>query len=187
MTDENAKMYLQMLGQALQAVSAMGEILIADEGIAVLLDIEKPEERVDIDAYMAYLRGDGPPIQPYTAISDYFGGKGMAIHEAAATIAEQEGLSADWLNDAFATLFSQHPSTKWLEYPGLRIYIAPTDYLLAMKIAACASSQDVADAKTLAQKLHINNAQDVLSTLMRYIPEALITPEMRLLIEQLEI
>src|SRR5437588_11549683 len=135
MHKEDIKKYLKMLGQELQKKEVTGEVLIAD-GIVMLLDVGKPEEP-DIKAYLAYLRGEGPAIERRRDINAYFSGHGAAIREAIATIAHREGLPDSWLNDALQELFSrQPPHQKWLEYPGLRVYLAPLDYVLAMKVAA---------------------------------------------------
>src|SRR5207247_535427 len=117
-------------------------------------------------------------------IEAYFGGHGGAIREAVAHIATHEGLPDNWLNAALNAIFSSPLShQKWLEYPGLRIYLSPPDYMLAMKVAT-SYRQDTEDVKILAEKLHISNAQEMLALITRYIPEQLLTPEMRSLVEQ---
>src|SRR5216684_5468058 len=123
-----------MLGQELQKKQLTGEILVAD-GIVVLLDIKKPEEP-DIDAYMAHLRGDNPAFERRKNVSSYFKENGLAIQEAAMSIANQEHLAASWLNDAIkAIFFTPSFHQEWIEYPGLRIYLSPPDYLLSIMVA----------------------------------------------------
>jgi hypothetical protein len=168
--------YLRMLGQELQKRQVTGEVLVAD-GVVVLLDIEKPEVS-NIDAYLA---GNFEIPKGFDA---YFSGRGTAICEAAATLAGREGLTADWLNRAVKKLFfSQSSREKWVEYPGLRVYRAPSDYVLAMKIAT-EGHQDNESIKALTKKLRISNTQDVQALVTRYVPEQLLGPEMRLIIEQ---
>lgn len=184
MNREEIKRYLQMLGQELQKKEVTGQILLA-EGVMLLLDVRKPEESKDINAYLAYLKGEGPPVERRKDIDVRFGKRGAAIHEAALDIAEREGLPSDWLNDMLKELFfTQSPHEKWLEYPGLRVYLAPMEYVLAMKVAAPGCSQDIEDIKVLAGKLGIANTQDMFACIRKYIPEQLLTPEMRLVVEQ---
>jgi len=162
---EDIKKYFQMLGQELQKREVTGEILVTADGVLMLLDIGKPEVSRDIDAY--------------------FSGHGTAIREAIADIADREGLTGNWLNDALKELFSTQPSQqKWAEYPGLRVYLAPLDFVLAIKVAAAGCPQDTEDIKTLAGKLQISNTQDMLTLIIKYIPEQFLTPEMRLMAEQ---
>ena len=170
-----------MLGHELQKQQVSGEVLIA-EGIVMVLDIKQPEKCKDINAYLDYLKGNGPAIERRKDINAYFGTDGRAIGEASATIAKREGLSEDWLNTALHKLFSEM-KRKWIEFPGLRIYPSPTDYLLAMKVAI-GNAQDSKNIRVLAEKLGISNGQDILDTITKYIPEQLLTPEMRSLIEQ---
>lgn len=184
MNKEDTKKYLQMLGHELQEQQVLGQILVAD-GTVMFLDVRKPQGREDINTYMAYLRGDGPPVERHRNIDTYFGGHGAAIREAASAIATREGLPAGWLHDALKDFFcTQPPHEKWLEYPGLRVFLAPTDYVLAMKIATLDCPQDSEDIKLLAGKLGIANTQDMLTHVAKYVPKQLLTPEMRLCIKQ---
>ncbi len=181
MNSENVKKYLRMLGQALQQKKVVGEILINDD-IILLLDIRKPEEP-DRDAYMAYLGGENPTFERHEDIEAYFGGHGSIICEAVAHIANRERLGGNWLHDALKAVFSPGTHQKWLEYPGLRIYLAPADYMLAMKVAT-SYPRDIEDVKILAEKLHISDAQEMLALITRYIPEQLLTSEMHSLVAQ---
>ena len=169
-----------MLGQELQKKEVIGQILLA-EGMVMLLDVRKPKIRRDIDAYLA---GDESAIDIPKSIDARFVG-GASIRETALDIARCEGLPSDWLSEALKEFFfTQLAREKWLEYPGLRVYLAPMEYVLAMKVAAPGSSQDIEDIKVLAGKLGITNAQDMLVYVMRYVPEQLLTPEMRMVVEQ---
>ncbi len=180
MDREEIKRYLQMLGQELQKKEVIGQILLA-EGVVMLLDVKKPKIRRDIDAYLA---GDKSAIDIPKSIDAHFGGDGAAIREAALDIAEREGLSDDWLNDVLKEFFFTQPSReKWLEYPGLRVYLAPAAYVLAMKVAA-GGPQDMEDIKTLATKLGVSNTRGILALIGRYIPKELLTPEMRERVKQ---
>jgi hypothetical protein len=176
MNREDIKKYLQMLGLELQKKEVTGQILLAD-GVVMLLDVRKPKIRKDIDAY---LKGDKTAIHIPNDIDSHFGGGGTAIREAAKDIASGEGLPDNWLQDALKEFFFTQPvHEKWLEYPGLRVFLAPAAYVLAMKVAAPDCSQDIEDMKVLAGKLQISTAQDMLALVKRYIPQQLLTTEMR--------
>ena len=164
----------------------MGEILLND-GAIVLLDVGKLEEQVDIDAYMAYLKGEGPAIERQTGMGAYFKGNGNIVREVAANIARYESLSPNWLQDALHTLFfAPTAQEKWLEYSGLRAYIAPLEYMLAMKIAVSNDANE-SDKVLLAKKLHISDAEGILRVVRKYMPEQLITPHIHKIIEQVKI
>jgi hypothetical protein len=178
---EDTKKYLRLLGQELQQRQVTGQILLAD-GVVMVLDVRKPEGRKDIKAY---LQGDKSAIDIPKSIDAYFGGKGAAVRDAAVLIAQQEGLPRDWLEDVLVDFFFKHPgSEQWLEYPGLRVFLALPAYVLAMKVAAAGNQQDIEDIKTLAAKLGITNTQEMLTYVTKYIPEQLLTREMRLRVEQ---
>jgi hypothetical protein len=184
MNSEDIKKYLQMLGQELQKKQVAGEILVADD-VVLLLDVRKPGERQDLDAYISYLKGEGAAIERQRNIKAYFRGGGPAIRDAAASIADHAGLPGDWLDVALKQFScTQSLQEKWLEYPGLRIYLSPVDYMLAMKVATASSPQDIEDIKLLAQKLHIVDAENMLTLIAKYIPEQLLTPARRLYVEQ---
>lgn len=184
MNKEEAQKYLRMLGESLQQLQLIGEILVND-GVVVLLDIGKPEKQVDIDAYMAYLKGEGPEIKRQTGIAAYFKVNGTFIREALENIAVRERLPASWLNDALQLLFFAPLSQeRWLEYPGLRVYVAPLEYMLTMKIAVAQSQEAHEDIVLMAQKLGIQNAQEMSAVIKKYLPEQLLTANIRMVVEK---
>ena len=164
MKRENVKKYLQMLGVELQQKHITGEILAAD-GFILLLEIKNGAASKEV--------------------SDYFNGEGEAIHEAMDSIARRERLPEDWLSKGLKSYFNgKTPREKWIEYPGVRIYLTTSEYMLTMKIATAHSQRDVKEIRKIAQKLQISRAKDVLIPITRYVPEQLITPQMVLAIEQ---
>jgi len=178
---EDTKKYLRLLGQELQQKQVTGQILLAD-GVVMLLDVRKPQGRKDIKAY---LQGDKSAIDIPKSIDAYFGGRGAAVRDAALVVAQRESLPNNWLQDALLDFFFKQPgSEQWLEYPGLRVFLAPIAYVLAMKVAVAGNQQDIEDIKTLAAKLGITDAQEMLTYVTKYIPEQLLTQEMRLRVEE---
>ena len=100
-------------------------------------------------------------------VDAYFATNAQEIREAARVIAERENLPPDWLNDGMKGFFyTVPPTTLWIEYPGLRVYYADPDYVLAMK-AAAGRPEDIPDIQALATHLGLTAArgadhQDVL-------------------------
>ncbi len=76
-----------------------------------------------------------------------------AILEAAASVAESEGLPPTWLNSDAKAWIPPHPlSVAQSPVTGLRIEIASPETLLAMKLVA-SRNRDVPDIKLLAEVL----------------------------------
>lgn len=181
MSEETYKSYLQQLATELQKKNITGEILISGNTITIL-EISKPAVRKDINAF---LQGDDTAISIPRELTAYIRGAGSAMHEAIASIAQREGLSPNWLTDAMKDLFCG-PSSKvrWLEYPGLRVYVAVPQHVLAMKVATANSAQDYAEIKMLAEELCITSIDDMLMQIKMYIPEELLGIEMHHIIKQ---
>lgn len=156
--------YLQLLGAELQQRGVTGEIVLVG-GAVMLLVIGNRQTTKDIDAYFATHAQD--------------------IRDVAQVIAQREHLSPNWLNDAVKGFFyTQPPTTLWLDYPGLRVYMANPDYMLAMK-AVAGRPEDIVDIQALAAHLHVTNAQDVLAIITRYVPISQLTPRTEYLIQSL--
>lgn len=164
MNAQEIQHYLQLLGSELQQRGVTGEIMLVG-GAVMLLVVGNREATKDIDAYFA--------TEP------------QAIRDAATVIAQREGLSPDWLNDAMkGFLYTQPPMSLWLDIPGLRVFTADPDYVLAMKTAA-GRPADVVDIQALAAHLGLTNAQEILNIVTRYIPADQLTPKAQYLIESL--
>ncbi len=180
MNKEDAEKYLRLLGLELQKQGIVGEILVHDE-IKVLLDIKKPEVRRNIDAYLA---GDENAIFIPNDIDAYFGGNSI-IRALIAQITVREGLSEDWLDEAIRKiLYVEVDGKGWEECLYLRVYLALPAHLFAMQIATATSVHDIEVIERLAQKLHVSTMRGALSYAKQYIPDELLTLEMRLSIKQ---
>ncbi|GAC1393285.1 MAG: hypothetical protein NVS4B11_14610 [Ktedonobacteraceae bacterium] len=176
MNKEDAEKYLRLLGQELQKQGITGEILVHDD-INVLLGIKKPEIRRDIDAYLA---GDETAIHIPDDIDAYFGGQSVVLREAIAQVAEHENIAKNWLDEAIKEiLYADRADKGWREYPNLCIYLGSPSHLFAMQVATATSSQDIEVVQMLARKLHLLNMRDALPYVKEYIPNKLLTPEMR--------
>ena len=165
MNKQEIEKYLRMLGQELLKRQVTGEILLVG-GAVMLLKVQNREVTKDIDAYFNPMQAD-------------------VIREAAQVIANREGLTPDWINDGVKGFFyTQPPTERWAEYPGLRVYIPTLDYLFSMKVLA-GRPQDIDDIKALAHELRLSNSQDALEIVKRYIPEQLLVPRIEYMIDEI--
>jgi hypothetical protein len=80
--------------------------------------------------------------------------------------------------------FGTPPQELWAEYPGLRVFVAKPEYVLAMK-AVAGRPQDVQDLVALIQRLGLSSARQALDIVERYVPEGALTPRVRYLLEDL--
>ncbi|MEX0972653.1 MAG: DUF6036 family nucleotidyltransferase [Solirubrobacterales bacterium] len=87
------------------------------------------------------------------------------VYEAAATVADQRGLPAGWLNDAVkGFLAGDDPAAiPVLDLPGLRCVAASPKTLLALKVLAHRVGEDEGDIRLLAADLGLERAEQVLS------------------------
>lgn len=122
------------------------------------------------------------------------------IREAARRIATARGWPEDWLNDAVKgylserqsdpdsmQLFRTYPSEA---EPGLRVYVARPEYLLAMKCIAMRldageGSRDVEDIRALVRELRLENARQVLDLVAEYYPNKRIPPKTQFGVEEI--
>ncbi len=114
-----------------------------------------------------------------------FSSNAASIREAIETVAIQEGLSDDWLNDGAKGFLYSKPETILLkEYLGLEVYIPTLDYLLAIKIIA-GRQRDIGNARALIAHLGLKSYQDVLNILGRYILQQYLTAKIQYIVEDL--
>jgi predicted nucleotidyltransferase len=156
---------LREVGAELAAQRLMGEIVIVG-GAFMTLVLRSRDATKDVDAY----------LDPKTA---------TAIRAAVAVVASRHGLAPDWLNDAVKGFFTSTPEiAPWAEYPGLRVNAVTPQYMLAMK-ALAGRPQDADDIRSIAEHLGITTAQDALEVVTSHVPERLLTPRVRYLLEDI--
>lgn len=110
----------------------------------------------------------------------------QAVRAAAREVAEEMHLPEDWLNDA-AKAFVPPGATfeRWRSFPHLDISVADDRTLLAMKCAAARTTEDAADIRTLAARLGLGTAADVLALTIQFYPAGRLGVRTSLLIEEL--
>jgi hypothetical protein len=111
------------------------------------------------------------------------------VRAAVRRIAEREGVSEDWLNDAVSGFLSpQGQYDPFFEGQSLRVYVARADYLLAMKILAMRLEgiyQDANDIRFLCRYLGITTADQAMDVVERYYPVSRLQPRHRFGLEEL--
>ncbi len=111
------------------------------------------------------------------------------IREAAARVAMEAGVPANWLNDAVKGYLSPRGTfDPYLELRHLRVFVARPEYLLAMKCAAMRLGEefhDLEDVRYLLRHLNITTIEEALAVVTRYFDEAQLLPKTRLALEEL--
>jgi hypothetical protein len=112
--------------------------------------------------------------RPATRDVDGFFRPARQVREAAARVAGQAGVPADWLNDAVKGFLSEHGTfNTFLELDHLRVLVAQPEYLLAMKCLALrigAEFHDEDDIRYLLRHLDITSYQQAVETITRFYP-----------------
>jgi hypothetical protein len=98
------------------------------------------------------------------------------VREAAARVAIQAKVKADWLNDAVKGFMSPRGDfAAFLELDHLRIMMAQPEYLLAMKCLAMrigAEFHDEDDIRYLLRLLEVRNCEEAVAIITKYYPLA---------------
>lgn len=109
--------------------------------------------------------------------------------EAAARVAAKTNVPDTWLNDAVKGYLSPRGEfAPFLELQHLRVFVAESHYLLAMKCAAMRLGEefhDLDDVRYLLRHLDISSPDDALAVVTRYFDEGQLHPKTRLALEEL--
>ncbi len=112
----------------------------------------------------------------------------------AAKVAKDLKLHEDWLNDDVRQFLSPNPSEGRrklsIEIPGLKIFVATANYLLAMKAIACRRPLpgyrgDHADLIFLIKKIGIQNVDEIQERIDQFFHDEAISEEKREVLEGL--
>lgn len=143
---------LKLLEEKLKSRSVIGEIYLVGGAVMCLVFNARPATK-DIDAY----------FKPSSI-----------IREIAEEIANEKDLENNWLNDAVKGFLSNKGKfSSYLELPHLKVFVATTEYLLAMKCLALrigAEFSDENDIRYLLRYLNIEKYQDALNIITQYYP-----------------
>jgi hypothetical protein len=178
-TRDDVESAFRELGERARARAVVVEIAVYG-GVALMLTFPGRPATKDVDA---------------VARSD-----ASVLRALVRDLAQDRGWPEDWLNDAVkgflsghdrdpgaTPLFRTYPSE---EGPGLRVYVATPEYLLAMRCLAMRLDRpegpgDVADIERLVGLLGLSTAEAVLDVVEKYYPRGRIPPKTRFGVEEL--
>lgn len=164
MTKAEISTYLAQLNDELAIEDVTGEICLYGGAVMCLVFDARPATR-DVDAV----------FKPANT-----------IRLAAFTVAENNDLPLEWLNDAVMAFTSEHEQTRILaEYSHLTIYYADPRYLLAMKAMAARADLDRKDMEFLVRHLVITTAEEVFAIIEEFYPKRQIKPATQFAVEEL--
>ena len=164
LTEKQIIFLFERMNNLLSKKGELGEVVLVGGAVMCLVYHARPSTK-DVDAIFE-------PSQ--------------LIRSIAEQIAEEEGLSPDWLNDA-AKGFLQAGFTKQsvLELSNLRIWAPEPRYMLAMKcISARWDTSDRDDVIFLINLLKIKEPSEVFSIIEEYYPQNVIPSKTQFLIEE---
>jgi predicted nucleotidyltransferase len=95
------------------------------------------------------------------------------VLEEAMAVAAELGLPRWWLNEQASSYVApgrDSAASRVFDHPGLRVFAASAEHLLAMK-ALAARPRDAEDIRQLAQVLDLHTADDVLASVREIFPE----------------
>jgi hypothetical protein len=111
---------------------------------------------------------------------------GIVLKEALAVAAEL-GLPHWWLNEQASSYVApggDSAASRVFDHPGLRVFAASPEHLLAMK-ALAARPRDAEDIRQLTRVLGLQTADDVLASVREIFPEEEPPARLRLLLEDI--
>jgi len=152
LTQADLRRLFELLNKELRRSGTQGELFLVGGAVMCLAYATRPSTQ-DVDALFR------PPTQ---------------VREAAARVAIQAKVKADWLNDAVKGFMSPRGDfAAFLELDHLRIMMARPEYLLAMKCLAMrigAELHDEDDIRYLLRLLEIRNYEKALTIITKYYP-----------------
>ena len=152
LTQADLRRLFELLNKELRRSGTQGELFLVGGAVMCLAYATRPSTQ-DVDALFR------PPTQ---------------VREAAARVAIQAKVKADWLNDAVKGFMSPRGDfAAFLELDHLRIMMARPEYLLAMKCLAMrigAEFHDEDDIRYLLRLLEVRNYEKAVTIITKYYP-----------------
>ncbi len=102
-------------------------------------------------------------------------------------MADEHGVSQDWLNDGVKGYFLSQPTTvDVINLSNLRVWAPSIDYMLAMKcISARFDSHDADDVRFLIRELKLKHSTEVMNLIETYYPKKHIPAKTQYFIEEI--
>jgi len=153
LTSDDIRRLFELLNEELGRIGVRGELYLVGGAVMCLVFDARPSTR-DVDAL----------FRPTSE-----------LREAAARVALQADVPADWLNDGVKGFLSPRGDfDRYLDLPNLAVFTAQPEYLLALKCAAMrigAGFRDEADVRFLLRALNIERYEDAVEVVLRYFDE----------------
>ena len=109
------------------------------------------------------------------------------VHDEALAVAAELGLPRWWLNEQASSYVASDgdpAASRVFDHPGLRVFAASPEHLLAMK-ALAARPRDAEDIRQLVQVLGLSTVDEVLASVREIFPEEEPPDRLRLLLEDI--
>ena len=109
------------------------------------------------------------------------------VHDEALAVAAELGLPRWWLNEQASTYVAPSgdpTASRVFDHPGLRVFAASPEHLLAMK-AFAARPLDAEDIRHLAKVLDLHSSDEILSSVREVFPDQDPPERLRLLLEDI--
>jgi len=152
LTDRSIRRLFELLNEELRRAGTEGELFLVGGAVMCLAYAARPSTQ-DVDALFRPAR---------------------EVREAAARVAVQAGIQADWLNDGVKGFLSERGEfTPFLELDHLRVMVAQPEYLLAMKCLSLrigAEFHDEDDVRYLLRHLGIDSYEQAVAVITRFYP-----------------
>jgi predicted nucleotidyltransferase len=107
------------------------------------------------------------------------------VQDEALEVAEELGLPRWWLNEQASTYVApggDPAASQVFDHPGLRVFAASPEHLLAMK-AFAARPRDIEDIRQLAKALDLHSADEVLAVVREVFPDQEPPERLRLVLD----
>jgi hypothetical protein len=152
LTEKDIRRLFSLLNDELRRTGTEGELFLVGGAVMCLAYAARPSTQ-DVDGLFRPAR---------------------QVREAAARVALQADISADWLNDGVKGFLSERGEfSLFLELDHLRVMVAQPEYLLAMKCLALrigAEFHDEDDVRYLLRHLAIGSDEQAVSVITRFYP-----------------
>ena len=152
LTDRDIRRLFELLNEELRRSETQGELYLVGGAVMCLAYATRPSTQ-DVDGLFRPAR---------------------QVREAAARVAVQGGLQADWLNDGVKGFLSEYGEyATFLEVDHLRVMVAQPAYLLAMKCLSLrigAEFHDEDDIRYLLRHLDIASYEQAVAVITRFYP-----------------
>jgi len=152
LADKDIRRLFALLSEELRRTGTEGELFLVGGAVMCLAYAARPST-LDVDGLFRPAR---------------------QVREAAARVALQAGVSADWLNDGVKGFLSDRGEfSVFLELDHLRVMVAQPEYLLAMKCLALrigTESHDEDDIRYLLRHLAIRSYEQAVAVITRFYP-----------------